>query len=400
MQRPESSDTDNGMDTSGHQRLSSDTGKPSDASGSMTGLGEQSQRPEENTSSSKISDTFREEFASQEPSSGSNEADPDDRSLPEDCSNSSPDISSEPRAELSLSEIPASSLATNSQTAVDANVITPTLTAPSYMSGLLVPPRMTPRERRIATTNDAYASTATPTLLVSVATSSSSTTAGTQASTLLLLPAELRHRIWYFAIPQITEIDLCPCIINGVTDCATTLHIMSEQLQDTTPALTIRQVNRFLRLDTLEMVRNSRMKSLHVCSPVCLNRALRLCSYEQLIRIYRIDVYVDHQFILTPATRLGWYVTYASMYKIYEASKRVAECFFQVDELSSFNALAAVFISGHVAGMPPLPSDIGFLPRPGSARMFPVPRTTMRSIASAHCECYRSGRGLSDPLQA
>lgn len=166
------------------------------------------------------------------------------------------------------------------------------------------------------------------------------------------------------------------------------------------PTLTIHQVNRFLRLETLELFRNSRMKSLHVCSPVCLDRALRLCSYEQLIRIYSIDVYVDHQFILTTATRLAWYVTYSSLYKIYEASRCVTECFFQVDELSSFHALAAVFVNAHVASAPLLPSDIGFQPRPGSARMFPLPRTTIPSITSGYCECYRNGQVRLEPLQA
>ena len=230
MQRPHSSDTDNGMDNRRHQRLSSDTGKLSDASGSTTDLGEQSQRPEENTWSSKILDTVREDSPSQEPSSEPNKADPGDRIFPDNWSNSSRDTSSEPRAELSLSEILASSLATSSQTAVDANEIAPTSTPVSYMQGLFFPPSMTPRERRIATTNDAYASTATPALQVSVATSSSSTTTGTQASTLLSLPTELRHKICRLAIPEITDIDLCRCMIDGVTDCATIVHTTSSRL--------------------------------------------------------------------------------------------------------------------------------------------------------------------------
>lgn len=37
-------------------------------------------------------------------------------------------------------------------------------------------------------------------------------------------------------------------------------------------------------------------------------------------------------------------MSYSSLYTMHEASKRVAECFFKVDELSSFHALGTVFV--------------------------------------------------------
>jgi hypothetical protein len=150
----------------------------------------------------------------------------------------------------------------------------------------------------------------------------------------------------------IRDVQLCICREDQATDCETCQHTTRSRLFDQVPSLTIHHVSQQCRSETLDLVKQTRMKTLHACSPTCLAAPLSLCNDEQLIRIQKMCVYVDNNYILTPEKRPAWYVNPLSLTKIHHATAQVAECFFSMNDSNRAGPMVADVVQRNLNNLP------------------------------------------------
>ena len=295
--------------------------------------------------------------------------------------------------ETSSQQLPESSQTEFGSANPSTVAIQPTSSTRSTSSrGLLTALWENPRSRasRVRRSRMAYAASIPPVAapLTSIA---------GQLPDLLTIPCEIRNMIIEFVIPQASDVHFCPCLHDGVTDCATVRTATASQLFDQMPNSSLHQVNRQLRAETLQLVQSRRMKNIHVCSPVCLDAVLRLCDFEQLMRTQKVYVHIDNAYITPPSAALGWFHNYNSIYKIHSAAVEVAGIFVRVERSTTFYDLLPEMMQSHHNNTASPVSILEIELDQESIYDSPAPFSSLRCASSAHTTCYRDGRVRADP---